>query len=45
MMKQNYAVRRFNYISQIKQKSPASQQGFFYAHQEILYIKIANEEM
>ncbi len=31
MMKQNYAVGRFNYISQIKQKSPASQQGFFYA--------------
>ena len=30
-MKQNHVVGRFTYISQIKQKSPASQQGFFYA--------------
>lgn len=30
MVKQNYVVRRFNYIMQIKPKSPASQQGFFY---------------
>lgn len=29
-MKQKYIVGRFTIISQIKQKSPASQQGFFY---------------
>ena len=35
-MKQNYAVGRFTYISQIKQKSPASQQGFFYVFKKLL---------
>lgn len=31
MMKQKYIVWRFDIISQIKPKSPASQHGFFYA--------------
>ncbi len=44
-MKQNHVVGRFTCISQIEQKSPASQQGFFYAHQEILYIKIAKDKI
>lgn len=29
-MKQKYIVGRFTIISQIKQKSPAEKQGFFY---------------
>ncbi len=37
MMKQKHTVWRFTNISQIKQKSPASQQGFFYVHKKLSF--------
>ena len=39
MMKQKYIIWRFTIISQIKQKSPASQQGFFYVQKQIPFTK------